>query len=194
MELPRTRGYFGIGAEGTSKSVNVGALLRTAHAFGAAFCFTVGAGFDAREGRKADTSATETHVPFWRYDSPETIDLPQGCVLVGIELTDDAAMLPSFRHPLNAAYILGPERSSLSPAVLARCRHVVRIPTRFSLNLAVAGALVLYDRLIQHGRFANRPVAAGAATEPPPAATGHGHPIFRRTPPAWLPRDDKGEN
>ena len=31
----RPRGYFGIGAEGVSKSANVGALLRTAHAFGA---------------------------------------------------------------------------------------------------------------------------------------------------------------
>ena len=56
--------------------------------------------------------------------------------------------------------MLGPERSGLSPALLARCRHVVRIPTRFALNLAVAGALVLYDRLLQHGRFAERPVGA----------------------------------
>lgn len=190
MENPRTRGYFGIGAEGTSKSANVGALLRTAHAFGAAFCFTVGAGFDAREGRKADTSATETHVPFWRFDGAEAISLPQRCVLVGIELSEEASLLPSFRHPLNAAYVLGPERSSLSPAVLARCKHVVRIPTRFSLNLAVAGALVLYDRLLQHGRFAERPVAAGGAVEELPAARGHGAPVFRRTPPDWLRRDD----
>ncbi len=55
--------------------------------------------------------------------------------------------------------------------MLARCRHVVRIPTRFALNLAVAGALVLYDRLLQHGRFAERPVAAGRRR---PAAAGGG--------------------
>ena len=151
MSVARTRGYFGIGAEGVSKSANVGALLRTAHAFGASFCFTVGAGFDARAARSADTSDTATHVPMWRYPSLEEMHLPEGCVLVGIELTEDAADLPSFRHPLNAAYVLGPERSSLSPALLARCKHVVRIPTKFSLNLSVAGALVLYDRLIQHG-------------------------------------------
>jgi tRNA C32,U32 (ribose-2'-O)-methylase TrmJ len=95
---------------------------------------------------------------------------------------------------LNAAYILGPERSSLSPAVLALCQHVVRIPTRFSLNLAVAGALVLYDRLIQHGRFADRPVRTGAATEPAPVARGHGHPVFRRNRPDWLLRKEEGEN
>lgn len=192
MHLAHTRGYFGIGVEGVSKSANVGALLRTAHAFGAAFCFTVGAGFDARAGRSADTSDAAGHVPLWRWDSLDTMQLPKGCVLVGIELLEDAAELPSFRHPLNAAYVLGPERSGLSPAMLARCAHVVRIPTRFSLNLAVAGALVLYDRLLQHGRFADRPVASGGGGKPP-SRTGHGNPVFRRTVPGWFPADRKEE-
>ena len=190
--LGRTRGYFGIGAEGVSKSANVGALLRTAHAFGASFCFTLGTGFDARAGRSADTADTPAHVPLWRFDSPAALHLPRGCKLVGIELHEDAADLPSFRHPLSAAYVLGPERSSLSPALLARCDHLVRIPTRFSLNLAVAGALVLYDRLLQHGRFADRPVMSGGATAAPPAATGHGHPVFRRHRPAWLGEGEEG--
>ncbi len=99
--------------------------------------------------------------------------------------------LPSFRHPLNAAYVLGPERSGLSPAMLARCRHVVRIPARFALNLAVAGAIVLYDRLLQHGRFADRPVASGGAAPLPPAES-HGDPVFRRNRPAWLGQAPSG--
>ncbi len=189
MTLPQTRGYFGIGAEGVSKSANVGALLRTAHAFGASFCFTLGAGFDARAARAADTSDTASHVPLWRFADMAALRLPEGCVLVGIEITEDAAPLPSFRHPLNAAYVLGPERSSLSPELLARCKHVVKIPTRFSLNLSVAGALVLYDRLLQHGRFGERPVMAGGGAAPPPRS-GHGDPVFRRTLPAWKQRDD----
>ncbi len=193
MQLARTRGYFGIGAEGVSKSANVGALLRTAHAFGAQFCFTLGTGFDNRAGRQADTSDAPGHVPLWRFQDAEALVLPQGCVLVGVELLDEAVDLPSFRHPLSAAYVLGPERSGLSPALLARCRHVVRIPTRFALNLAVAGALVLYDRLIQHGRFAERPVASGGPTEAPPAGGGHGRPVFRRHVPDWAKTDDGTE-
>ena len=185
MHPAKTRGYFGIGAEGISKSANMGALLRTAHAFGAAFCFSVGAGWDARAGRSADTADTPAHVPFWRFPSVEAIQLPRECALVGIELLDEAVDLPSFRHPLNAAYVLGPERSGLSPEMLARCRHVVRIPTRFALNLSVAGALVLYDRLLQHGRFAERPVAAGGPDTPLEPTGGHGHPVFRRTVPDW---------
>jgi len=190
-EAGRARGYFGIGVEGVSKSANVGALLRTAHAFGAAFCFTLSAGFDARAGRQADTSDTSLHVPLYRFATLDDLVLPQRCKLVGIERTEDAALLPSFRHPLNAAYILGPERDGLSLAVLARCDHVVQIPTRFSLNLAVAGALVLYDRLLQHGRFADRPVMSGAGGEAPEAG-GHGAPVFRRNVPQWLVTPEDG--
>ncbi|MCC6719886.1 MAG: RNA methyltransferase [Acetobacteraceae bacterium] len=196
MHPARTRGYFGIGAEGVSKSANIGALLRTAHAFGASFCFTLGTGFDARAGRLADTAGTPAHVPLWNFADTAALRLPQGCALVGIELHEDAAELPSFRHPLSAAYVLGPERASLSPALLARCDHLVRIPTRFSLNLAVAGALVLYDRLLQHGRFADRPVMSGGATHTPPPPQGHGHPVFRRNRPDWLqtpPNPNPGE-
>ena len=180
------RGYFGIGAEGVSKSANMGALLRTGHAFGAAFCFTVGGGWDARAGRRADTADTPAHVPLWRYPDVSGIHLPRECVLVGVELLEDAVALPSFRHPLNAAYVLGPERSGLSDALRAECKFIVKIPTKFALNLAVAGALVLYDRLLQHGRFADRPVATGGPAPAPSAQTGHGSPRFRRTIPDWL--------
>lgn len=188
MVQARSRGYFGIGAEGVSKSANIGALLRTGHAFGAAFCFTIGTGWDSRAARTADTADTPLHVPMWRFASLDALSLPRGCALVGIELLDDAVDLPSFRHPLTAAYVLGPERAGLSHALLGRCDHVVRIPTRFALNLAVAGALVLYDRLLQHGRFAERPVGSTAPIEPL-GPTGHGAPRFRRTVPDWLRRD-----
>ena len=60
------------------------------------------------------------------------------------------------------------------------------IPTRFALNLAVAGALVLYDRLLQHGRFAERPVGSRGATASLPVPARHGPPRFRRNIPAWV--------
>jgi tRNA(Leu) C34 or U34 (ribose-2'-O)-methylase TrmL len=187
MVETRARGYFGIGAEGVSKSANIGALLRTAHAFGASFCFTIGSGWDSRAARRADTPDTPLHVPMWRFSDLEAVRLPEGCVLVGVELLDTATDLPSFRHPLNAAYVLGPERAGLSPELLAQCRHVVRVPTRFALNLAVAGALVLYDRLLQHGRFGERPVGSMAEVER--AAVSHqGPPRFRRDVPDWMKR------
>ena len=155
--------------ERLSKPRNAGAILRTAHAFGASFLFGIGADVNLAQARKADTSDTAGSVPLWEVDGPEALDLPRGCALVGIELTADAVPLPSFRHPARAAYVLGSERSSLTPELLARCDHVVQIPTAFSLNVNVALALVLYDRMLSRGRFAERPVMAGGPSEPPPA-------------------------
>src|SRR6476619_8284535 len=92
----------------------------------------------------------------------------KGCSLVGVEILDQAADLPSFLHPLRAAYVLGPERGALTPELAARCQHLVRIPTAFSLNVATPDAIVMYDRLRSLGRFASRPVAGGSPPEPVP--------------------------
>lgn len=155
-----TRGYFGIGAEGISKSGNLGGLLRSAHAFGASFAFTVGADARALQMR-SDTSKADNHLPVYHWQTVDEMQLPKGCSLVGIEILNDATELPSFPHPLQCAYVLGPERGVLSAGLLARCDHVIRIPTNFSLNVATAGAIVMYDRLRALGRFAPRPVSEG---------------------------------
>jgi hypothetical protein len=89
-----------------------------------------------------------------------------GCRLIGVEITDDAVDLPSFKHPLAAAYVLGAEQDSLSPALTARCDYVVKIPTRFCVNVSVAAAIVMYDRMISLGRFAERPVRVGGPVTP----------------------------
>lgn len=173
------RGYFGIGVEGISKAMNAGSLFRTAHAFGASFVFTVGAIYPRGEGRRSDTSDAPEHLPLYEFASVRDLALPRDCALVGVELLDDAAELPSFRHPPQAAYVLGPERGSLSPELTALCDHVVKIPTNFCVNLAVAGAIVMYDRLASTGRFAGRPVTPGG---PPEALPEHmfGEPLWRR--------------
>ena len=85
-------------------------------------------------------------MPHYDWAKLDDLVLPQGCRLVGVELLDDAIDLPSFNHPQRAAYVLGPEMGSLSPALLARCDHVVKIPTLFCVNVAMAGAIVMYDR------------------------------------------------
>jgi tRNA G18 (ribose-2'-O)-methylase SpoU len=162
----KQRGYFAIGAERISKQLNLGNMMRSAHAFGASFVFTVGAHYTALEAR-ADTSKTPLHVPLYHWDSAADMALPQGCRLVGVELIEGAVDLPSFRHPLQAAYILGPERGELSPEILEKCDHVVKIPTAFCINVAMAGAIVMYDRVRTLGRFAPRPVSEGGAVDLP---------------------------
>src|SRR5258705_8232347 len=106
---PPTRGYFAIGAERMSKALNLGNLMRSAHGFGASFTFTIGATYQALEAR-SDTSKGQWHLPHYNWRAIEDLKLPQGCNLVGVELTEDAIDLPSFHHPIRAAYVLGPER------------------------------------------------------------------------------------
>lgn len=157
---PLPRGYFAIGAERMSKAFNLGNLMRSAHAFGAHFTFTIGATYQALEAR-ADTSKGQWHLPHYDWPQLEALALPAGCRLVGVELVEDAIDLPAFRHPLRAAYVLGPERGSLSAPLLARCDFTVRIPTRFCINVAMAGAIVMYDRVKSMVRFPERPVREG---------------------------------
>ena len=167
------RGYFAIGAEGISKPMNLGNLLRSDHAFGASFFFTIAPAFEARAVKLSDTSDAAKHLPLYSYRDVDELTLPRGCALVGIELLPDAAELPSFRHPTAAAYVLGPERGSLSPALTERCDFLVQIPTKFCVNLGTAGAIVMYDRLISRGRFARRPVNPRSSVEDlPPHVQG----------------------
>ncbi len=177
--MAQGRGYFGIGVEGISKPMNAGNLFRSAHAFGADFVFAIAPAVDLRAINRADTSQTAKHLPFYEYTSVEEMALPRNCRLVGVELLDEAADLPSFTHPERAAYVLGPERGSLSPALLQRCAFTVRIPTRFCVNIGVAGAILMYDRMLTRRRFAPRPVRAGGPTESLPDHA-HGRPVLRR--------------
>jgi tRNA G18 (ribose-2'-O)-methylase SpoU len=164
------RGYFAIGVEDISKPHNAGNLMRSAHAFGASFFFAVKPDIDFTGLRQSDTSEAAFHMPFYEYASVEALILPRGCRLVGVEFLPEAEDLPSFKHPIQAAYAFGPEKGNLSPALLARCDEVVKIPTKFCVNVGVAGALVMYDRMIALGNFAERRVGTRAAMtrKPPP--------------------------
>lgn len=171
---PKPRGYFAIGAERASKALNLGNLMRSAHAFGASFTFTIGAQYQALEAR-ADTSKGQWHLPHYDWKSPGDMVLPKGCKLVGVELIDEAIALPSFRHPLQAAYVLGPERGSLSDALLARCDFTVKIPTSFCVNVAMAGAIVMYDRVRSLAPFAERPISEGGPKDEAPRQRTDGY-------------------
>jgi len=168
------RGYFGIGIDGSSKTGNMGNLIRTAHAFGASFAFAVRPKLVAHTGEPVtkkftDTSKSQNNIPFFNYDTADDVEIPDGCHVVGIEIINEAIDLPSFKHPLRAVYVLGGERSELSPEMQARCDQMIKIPTKFSLNVATAGAIVMYDRHRILGGYPERPLMTGQ--EPEPKAT-----------------------
>lgn len=147
MEMNR-RGYCGIGIVGTKTVSNVGTLWRSAAILGASFIFTAGKRFPKQA---SDTLKTWKYVPMYEYESPEVLfsTLPVDCIPVAVELDENARPLAGYRHPERAIYILGAEDHGLSADVLKQCSATIVIPGDRSLNVAVAGSIVLYDRLVK---------------------------------------------
>ena len=66
---------------------------------------------------------------------------------------------------------------NLSPEILQRCRHVIKIPTSFSLNVATTGAIILYDRIRTLGKLWGAPGKLTQENSLPPLEHVHGGPI-----------------
>jgi tRNA G18 (ribose-2'-O)-methylase SpoU len=141
--------HFGIGIYHPKREVNIGTLFRSAHAFGASWCFTVGRRY---KPQGSDTTKSWRSLPLFHFDTCEQmVDmLPLEAILIGVELAPSATSLKGLAHPRQAVYILGAEDGGLPEAVQKRCARVVQIPgARFCLNVAVAGSIVMYHRAAQ---------------------------------------------
>lgn len=147
-----TRGFFIIGVERSKTEVNVGTLWRTAHLLGAAFIFTIGRRY---KPQASDATKAWRSIPLLHFDRIEEMrdKLPHSCPLVGVELDDRARPLHEFTHPERAAYLLGAEDHGLSKEALGTCHALVKLPGRYSMNVAVAGSIVMYDRVARRGEI-----------------------------------------
>lgn len=143
-------GYFGIGIVDPKREVNMGTLWRSAAAMGAAFTFQIGGRY---VNQASDTTRAWKLLPHFVHKDADAwrASLPYDCVPVAVELTADAVPLGSYSHPERAVYVLGAEDHGIPPAVLDVCRDTVILPGRFCLNVAVAGSVVIYDRLKKRG-------------------------------------------
>jgi|SRR3972149_1059032 len=141
-----TKGYFGIGIYHVKREVNVGTLWRSAFIFGAHFIFTIGQRYHKQS---SDTPVSWRHIPLWHFATLDQLyeSAPYNCELIAIERTPASKDIIGFQHPDRAIYLLGPEDGSLPDTVPAR--HVIQIPGPYCLNVATAGAIVMYDRLIK---------------------------------------------
>lgn len=73
---------------------------------------------------------------------------PIGCRLIGVELDPKARMVGSYCHPQRAIYLLGAEDHGIPQKELARCHEIIQVPdTSRCLNVAVAGSIVMFDRI-----------------------------------------------
>lgn len=137
------RGFAAIGLDNPKSDVNVGAAMRAAGAYGAAF--VAASGGRVAPGR-TDTMKAYRHIPLMRPSDIFEV-IPYDCVPVAIDIIDGAVPLNEYTPPERAFYIFGAEDATLGRRVTSRCRDVVFIPTNGCMNLAATVNVVLYDRL-----------------------------------------------
>ena len=139
-------GYFGIGIYHTKTEVNVGTLWRSAYQLGAAYIFTIGRRY---KHQSSDTTKAWRHVPLFHYDNWEQFyrNLPHDCRIVGVEIGGED--LREYDHLPRCVYVLGAEDNGLPSQIIEQCHNIVAIPSvrSASYNVAVAGSLIMYDRL-----------------------------------------------
>lgn len=150
--MKRERGFFAIGIEHGKTVFNVGTLWRSAGLMGAAFIFTVGRRY---QKQASDTPKTWRHVPLFHFDTIDDLygHLPHDCLMVGVEMDPSAIPLHEANHPERAVYLLGAEDHGLTSEAVKLCHRIVVLPGEHSMNVAVAGSIVMYDRLTRgtHG-------------------------------------------
>lgn len=131
----------------------MGVLWRSAQNLGANFIFTIG----NRYAKQAcDTHNAVKSMPYFHYETFDDFlkkNLPKGARIVGVELTDQAENLETFHHPRRCVYLLAAEDHGLSNQAIEKSHFLIKFKSELSLNVSVAGSIVMYDRGINKPRL-----------------------------------------
>ena len=146
-QIYASEGFFGIGIYHPEKQENLGSLWRSAYIMGASFIFTVGKNKFVKES--SDVTHAWNKIPLYVHSDFDNFyrSLPYSTQLIGVEMHENAIAIKDFEHPQRAVYIMGCESSGLPSSVLDRCHKLVSLPGNFSLNVASAGSILIYDRI-----------------------------------------------
>ena len=143
--------FFGIGIQNGKTPENLGALWRSAQNLGASFIFTIG---NRYAKQASDTHNAVKAMPYFHYDTFDDFfaHLPKGARLVGVECDSKAEPLEVFHHPRRCVYLLGAEDHGLSKQAIEKSHFLVQFKSEMSLNVSIAGSIVMYDRQLPKPR------------------------------------------
>jgi tRNA G18 (ribose-2'-O)-methylase SpoU len=147
--MNNNRGYFGIGIINGKTNVNLGTLWRTANLFNVSFIFTIGKRYIKQA---SDTMVTNRHIPLFEYNNWKDFKntIPKNCKVITIELNKKSIPIENFKHPQRAIYLLGAEDNGIPEEILNKCDEIIQLPGKHSMNVAVAGSIVIYDRYVKN--------------------------------------------
>ena len=166
-----------IAAWNITKEHNVGSLVRTAHAVAAEEVVLVGdREWNVEAARTAELYTSVTQVSdaaaFRRYLEEKKWDL------VAVELDPRAVNLFDAEYPQRPCFLLGAEIGGIPADLINDAKLIVQIPQWGlvpSLNLAVAGSIVLYDFLTKLERDGRLDRSEGGLAAQPPTEYDVGH-------------------
>lgn len=143
-------GFFGIGILNNCDELNIGTLWRSAYILGASFIFTVDKKY---KPQGSDITKSWTRIPLYHYQTFDELkeNLPFSTKLVAVEMGKDAIPLDKYSHPDRTVYLLGNEISGLPTQIVEQCHSLIKLPGELSLNVAVTGSIVMYDRMSKVG-------------------------------------------
>jgi 23S rRNA (uridine2479-2'-O)-methyltransferase len=166
--IATTADFLGLAFDRPSSPGNIGTLVRSADAFGAAGVVVTGHAADPYDPKSVRASTGSLFaVPVVRDASPQGVlawvdSLRRKGLPVAVVGTDEHGTAGIADHDLTrpALLVVGNETSGLSAAWREACDVVLRIPitgTASSLNAANAGTIALYEAARQRGFAAGRP-------------------------------------
>jgi len=151
MKKRGPRNYFGIGIYKTKYEENVGTLWRSAYQMGANFIFTVAKRY--KPDHPTNTLMTHRHIPLFEFDTLDEFEsaMPQNSMICPVDFGENSTPLPETNHPKRAIYLLGAEDKGL-PEKFKYGKQKIEIPSirMPSYNVAVAGSIVMYDRIVKN--------------------------------------------
>ena len=139
-------GFFGIGIFHGKTEENLGTLWRSADLLGANFIFTVGRRY---RYQSTDTSKAFRHIPLYNYKDWDDFfcHIPYNCPVVAVELDRNSIPIKNYVHRKQCIYLLGAEDHGLPPEILKKCAEIIQLPGDYSMNVATAGSIVMFDRI-----------------------------------------------
>lgn len=138
-------GYTIVGLDNPKTNINVGSALRAVGCYGANMLVVSGR---RHSFGPTDTQKEYRQTPYLRVDDLFSIN-PYDCVPIAVDLIEGSIPLPEFEHPKRGYYIFGAEDATLGKRITDKCKYVIHIPTNYSMNLAAAVNVVLYDKMIK---------------------------------------------
>ncbi len=164
-DLDTRRHPFHVAVENLAHDFNIGSIVRSANAFGAAGVHVVG----RRRWNRRGAMVTDRYLHVHHHPDAAALAAwaaAAGTVLIGVDNVPGSRPLESLTLPRECVLVFGSEGPGLSADLLAACATVVGITqygsTR-SLNAGAAAAVAMHAWVVAH---ADPP---GTGTPPPPA-------------------------